>query len=384
MLTAGMAAPDHLPSTDTEELLAANLDATSLMMWLLSIINEGRRTATYKPALLMAIIDISFEAQADRGNELFISIDDLAHRVVAQYWPQTRVSPLASSGVLKQAADKSRIVDALVELREQTKCPFHSDIASVRVTHPREYSRAHRKVAAALVKQPIPRLQRPGASSTRDGYEPRLYDDSGFVAERGAAPGVEGVTLKAGVASLLAQNSQLLRPAIELVWCREVVRYNQLNSEEEELRAFMFGVERRGLATARDALLDLEGPRCFWCGTHLKSSTPHVDHVIPWSAYPLNDLGNLVLADAKCNGDKSARLVDHGNIGRWVQRDRPAIDAAATTIAWPNDADRTHRVATSAYHWLPTGMPVWRGIKDVITFSDAERARVLDELARAR
>ena len=59
----------------------------------------------------------------------------------------------------------------------------------------------------------------------------------------------------------------------------------------------------------------------------LNRATTHVDHVIPWSHLPLNDIANLVLSDEKCNGDKSARLISSGTAGEVgvsaIRRRRP-------------------------------------------------------------
>lgn len=369
--------------TDFESSLADAVDSTALITWLLSIIEEGRKTATYKPALLMAIVDAAIESDVQNHSTLDITIDDLAHRMIAQYWPQTRPSPLLQAGVLKQATGTSRISNALAALRRQTRCAPQASIDWVMANNPVEYAAVHAKVARAIALQPIPRLQRPGSKDSREGYKPWLYDDSGFVPEKGAKPGVDHITLKPGVARALAQNAALLRPAIESVWSREVIRYNGLNSEEQELRDFLFGVQRTGLSTARDALLDVEGAHCFWCGEALQSSATQVDHVIPWSHYPLNDLTNLVLADDRCNNDKSARLVSSEHVERWVMRDAAALGEIATESNWPNDTARTKRVAMSAYRWLPYGMPVWQDRSSLRTYTELEQESTLRILRSA-
>ncbi|MFZ1854259.1 MAG: HNH endonuclease domain-containing protein, partial [Candidatus Nanopelagicales bacterium] len=105
-----------------------------------------------------------------------------------------------------------------------------------------------------------------------------------------------------------------------------------------------------------------------------------VDHVIPWSHYPSNDLDNLVLADRACNGDKSARLVVPELLGRWVERDVSALAEISAEINWPFDRARSLRVGRSSYFWQPNGIPGWAGRHKTITFDDLQRTHALDVL----
>ena len=371
-------------ATPLEAAATYATNPTALMTWLLSIIQEGRRSATYKPALLMAILDSAIEAgdTASVGSTLRIPLSDLADRVIASYWPQTRPNSLGEGGVLRQGTGRGlRIINAIVDFRTSSGCAPHTDLHAVIARNPHDYLRLQRVVIRALAKQPIPRLQRPGSTDSRAGYEPWLYDDSGFIAEQGALPGVDSIELNRGVAHALAINAQILRPALESVWSAEVARYNNVNSEVQQLRDFLFGAQRTSLEPVRDALLDLEGARCFYCDGTLNRATTHVDHVIPWSHLPLNDIANLVLSDDRCNGDKSARLISSERLAKWCSRDQDSLAPIAATINWTHDPARTFRVADSAYRWHPHGIPVWRGLRDLVTYDAPEQARALALLA---
>jgi len=48
---------------------------------------------------------------------------------------------------------------------------------------------------------------------------------------------------------------------------------------------------------------------CIWSGRLLTENMPHIDHCLPWSAWPCNDLWNLVPAAQSVNLAKSGRLV---------------------------------------------------------------------------
>ena len=380
--------PDALPppeATPLESAVGHATNATALMTWLLSIIQEGRKSATYKPALLMAILDAAIEAgdAVTLDSTLRIPLSELADRVIASYWPQTRPNPLGIDGVLQQGTGaKVKIIDALVTFRATTRCTTHSDLHAVITRHPSEYRSLKRQVVQTLAEQPIPRIQRPGPKSARVGYEPWLYDDSGFEAGRGARPGIDSIELKPGVAYALASNSQLLRPTIESVWLTEVAHYNKLNSEELILRDFLFGTQRTSLDPVRTLLLDVEAARCCYSTGVLNRATTHVDHVIPWSHLPLNDIANLVLSDEKCNGDKSARLISSERLAKWCERDQATLARIAVDIDWAHNPKRTFRVADSAYRWHPHGIPVWRGLRDLVTYDASEQARALALLSR--
>ena len=66
-------------------------DPLDLGQRLVSVLETGRRTATYKLATLMALIDFSIEnAPQDPGDELRVPVRDLAVRVLDLYWRQVR------------------------------------------------------------------------------------------------------------------------------------------------------------------------------------------------------------------------------------------------------------------------------------------------------
>jgi SAM-dependent methyltransferase len=49
--------------------------------------------------------------------------------------------------------------------------------------------------------------------------------------------------------------------------------------------------------------------RCVWSGRVLADEVPHIDHCLPWSVWPCNDLWNLLPAASGLNLEKSDRLV---------------------------------------------------------------------------
>lgn len=371
---APVAATSALP-TPAEHAMGRQLESGELIQRVLALLDEGRRTATYKPALLMALVELAQE-RADGPAALRLPLGDVAERVMELYWPHTRpYAPLGS--VLRQANNpRSRILAALSELRAETAARSGTPLSRVARFYPDAYATARAAVADTLAKQPIPRLQRPGTHGLGQEYPRFLYDDADFRPEAPPRVSDPAVTLLPGVAQALARSAPLMRLAVEEVWTREVIHINKMNTDEEQLRAFLFGADRVSLQAVAAGLREAGTTTCFWCDRSL-SANVHVDHVIPWSYYASDDLANLVLADATCNGDKRDRLVTSDLVARWQERDVESLQQVAEAITWPLDFSRTRTVAATAYRYLADGMPLWGGRRRISVMDAAERARVL-------
>ncbi len=117
---------------------------------------------------------------------------------------------------------------------------------------PNDYTEAVERVALAMIKQPLPRLQKlPGATVS----DPFLYDDS-FLGENVSRSTVrkhgDAIELKPGVAYALARLAGLLKPALEIMWVEDVRRMNTfLDADVPDVAGHLFGRERTALAAAR-------------------------------------------------------------------------------------------------------------------------------------
>jgi HNH endonuclease len=104
------------------------------------------------------------------------------------------------------------------------------------------------------------------------------------------------------------------------------------------------------------------GPHCFYCGTHLPANNP-IDHVLPWSLVGIDGLSNLVLACARCNGDKSGALPAVGIVERVLRRERDVLEEIASALEWPTQHERVVAAARGIYRGQPAGVPTWSGYK---------------------
>ena len=357
-------------------------EPTSIIQYVLGVLDDGRRSATYKPALLMSLVELAAES-APQAAPLELPLRVVAERTMELYWPQTRPYPHVAGGSLRQTTGAhSRIIDALVGLRGAVGAGSNDPLGRVRTTHPQEFATARDRIVQTLARQPVPRLQRPGRGAGDGTQYPRfLFDDVDYVPERGwRGEGEPVIRLLPGVAEALARGAPLLRIAAQDIWTREVAEINRLQIEEQQLRAFLFGSTRIDLTEVAGGLRDLGHDQCFWCRGNL-GRRAEVDHVIPWSHYPNDDLANLVLVDPACNNDKRDRLISAELVTRWVDRDRRQLQALAENLRWPMEPVRSAHVARSAYRYLPVGVPVWRRRGHLQPFDEEQRRSIIDHLA---
>jgi diadenosine tetraphosphate (Ap4A) HIT family hydrolase len=372
------------------------MEESAFLQRVLALLHEGRKVATYKPALLLALIDACARRGVTGPEPITIPVTELAELVIESYWPQVRPygDDLPEQWYrLRQATGErpqkpgsthgqARIPRAVHRLRHAASPHGWTSPAQVRLGDPGAWQQTVRTVAEALTKQPIPRLQRPGTWTAAATYTSFLYNDSDFGEHVTAAQALTmSLTLRPGVAAALVRAAPLLRPAVEGAWTSMVADLNQLSRVEQALHGFLFGATRTNLGPVLTALLDLGVRDCFWCGTRLRSDV-HVDHVLPWAHFPNDALFNLVLADQGCNLAKRDVLVGPALLGRWVDRPLDALQRASEDLLWPVDRQQSLRTAVAAYTWVPAGVPLWEGAGRLVPSTAYGRRQALAALGQ--
>jgi HNH endonuclease len=328
-----------------------------------AVLETGLRTATYKLATLLTLIDHCIENIPERpGDVLRVPIPDLARRVLEIYWQQVR--PFDGHELRQSTQPRARILIATNVLRQEARIERISmPVEIARLRAPAAYRSAIDEITLCLARQPLHRLQKLPGSSTSD---PFLYDDSflhDHVSRSTLRAHGDGIELKPGVAHGLARLAGLLKPALEIMWVDDVRRMNKfLEAEVPDVAGHLFGRERTNLAAVREPYKEVYGPHCFYCGTPLPVNNP-VDHVLPWSLVGIDGLANLVLACARCNGDKSGALPAVSIVDRVLDRDRAVLEQIASEIQWPTLHDRVVAAALGIYRVQPAGVPTWSGYK---------------------
>ncbi len=325
---------------------------------LLRVVDEGRRTATYKLALLLALID----AAALNLGESHLSTRDIARLVIEIYYPQTRVY-MAHDGIsreLRQISMKSSPpLQATLRLRLRAEASGCKALAEVIRRLPQEYDTTLDRVEDTFVRYPIPLLQVVGQRIVPFLYDVEWEEGTSVVTLR--REGRDRIRFLDGVADRLVVLGPLLRPLIELHWARDVARWTGIRTEEKQLREHLFGVERSTFPpSVRAGLRELQAGECFYCGAPLVGRA-QVDHFLAWSRWPNDAVENLVLAD-ECNGYKSDHLAAANHVHRWVTRARDhgqSLVEIAAAARWPSDPNRSRALLASTYGTVARGTPLW-------------------------
>lgn len=318
------------------------------------LLKEGDFTATYKFALLQSLLDIAVESRIAGRETLAVSWRQLADKFIEYYWNHTEPyrTGACGDGVLMQSAGRqaavvSRISRARQQSGAQTLARLRRDAALHSI-----YERLARDVALTIRTQPVKYIQ-----NVNGGQLEFLF-----------LTGDCGITLLPGVAWCLREFHDLLQGQVRAGWIGQIrtIRQNKpIIGGHEDLEIFLFGNSRIPLGRIRERLADIDGTRCFYCGTSIRG-TPEVDHFVPWARYP-RDLGhNFVLAHGKCNQSKRDTLASDEHFAHWIsridERGSPLSDALSEIVTC--DSATSKRVAQWAYRRdIDASAAFWAGVQ---------------------
>jgi hypothetical protein len=143
-----------------------------------------------------------------------------------------------------------------------------------------------------------------------------------------------------------------------------VAHVNRL--EESQLEMFLFGADRTRTVKIRAGLWEIQGGCCFYCrGRIAEPARGQVDHFVPWSRYPDDNLDNFVVADNSCNRFKSNSLPAADYLSRWRLRfekgssDNSQFADLAQRATWDRRSDRSLNVVRAIYLRLPNDARLW-------------------------
>lgn len=333
-------------------------DDDLLIERLLRVIDEGRRTATYKLALLMALIDAA--AIAEGSSEIGTRV--VAEQVLARYYPQTRIY-VANDGIEREL--RQITMKGSPPLRAVLRLRLHGDAAGCRSADdtrqrlPDEYEMALDVVEDTFVRYPIPLLQVVGTQLMPFLYEADWPEGTSVASLRRDCRG--HVRLLPGVIDRLVVLGPLLRPLIELHWVNDIARWTGVRLEDASLNAHLFGTERVSFPRLLvGELREVQDGCCFYCGDCI-AGRGQVDHFLAWSRWPNDSIENLVLADG-CNTAKSDHLVVRTHLDRWqtnVEAHQSELVDIASSNRWPTDPRRTRALVSTTYGHVAMGTPLW-------------------------
>lgn len=275
------------------------------------ILSEGSFVATYKYALLVALVELAIERGDDSNRELPLPIRDIADKFAELYWRQA--APFKADGrsshgrVLHQnLGDQASAVSLIVGLRDDLKARRWT-LAEARQTA--SWKRLVGQMRSLIKRMPLGRLQRVG------------HEDICFLYEKPDRK-ADYITLLPGVACHLRERAPLIRRLAQTEWLQFILGLEEnrpMLGDAVGLSEFLFGSSRAALSPkVSEPLRELQHGRCFYRERSLPAAAA-VDHFIPWSRYPRDLAHNLVLAHGACNSRKSDLLGGEVYLGRWAQ-----------------------------------------------------------------
>src|SRR5512139_56055 len=179
------------------------------------ILSEGSFVATYKYALLVALVELAIERGDDSNRELVLPIRYIAYKFAELYWRQA--APYEADGVSgigfvlhQNTGRQAGAITRLARLRDELK-GSRSTLAEARRTA--EWKRLVGQMQSLLKTMPLWRLQRVGHEDIQFLYEP--------------GPGASHITLLPGVACHLRERAPLIRRLAQTEWLRFVLSLEQ-------------------------------------------------------------------------------------------------------------------------------------------------------------
>ena len=237
----------------------------------LTLLEQGRFTATYKYAVLLALIDLCMEHVSSTGQPpTSVTTRQLAEKIIELYWPQvTEFQAVKAKRVLSQnqgqRESQARIVSAIQRFRERAA---YRSLARLRAAPNGRLNALIKTVELKLIEMPLPRLQFFGPREDRFIYEISWTREETLkgnwahlrneVEEYQAGKPSKfdnAIRLKPSASHAMLALNPLLRPAIRTQWVAKVGQINHL--EESRLAEFLFGADRNATAPVRGGLLEI-------------------------------------------------------------------------------------------------------------------------------
>lgn len=349
---------------------------------LLALLDEGRFNATYKYALLLALVDSCLEHSDVHGAPpSSLTTRQIAEKVLGQYWPHAvTFTGLAGAVVLRQNAGRqARIVESIRAFR--TAIGQDATLAEARAMRPESFEGLLDEIEWTLVQMPLPRLQTIGDSRVEFLYR-IAWDESVTRARFGRGDFDRRVHFVEGAADQLVRLAGLIRPLAQRQWAAMVARLNRDAVEATHLEEFLFGARRLAVVRARLALTELQDGRCFYTGEQLR--TPEVDHFLPWTRYPTDAVENLVVCNRDVNGAKRAYLAAPEHVARWARRlgrgepERAELARIAEVARLDHRPAETVSVARALYLRIPAHARLWVEGRHLVPADAAALASALD------
>lgn len=238
-----------------------------------------------------------------------------------------------------------------------------------------------RDAAATIEKMPVRYLYYPDGQPIFEVTRRRFKVGRSIILNEDYFSEFGEMTVPAHLWRALQRYSIWIEPALVEEWIRLIRRYANRQDRplnELELRRLMRPYEpERNQGEVRSRALKLlrtQSIHCVWTGKKLDAKSMHIDHCLPWAAWPCDDLWNLMPANKASNLNKKDHLPDNSTI-------REAQDRIMT---WWDDAyckeeATSERFVLEARARLPALKESAPSLDDVFFALDLQRTRLYND-----
>ncbi|MDP9457443.1 MAG: hypothetical protein CYG60_03020 [Actinobacteria bacterium] len=327
-----------------------------------SILKHDRKVNSYKLALIRSINDVvlSYPDLADGGKDVAVPVRRLAQYWVAYYWPFTdRRNPIFQGPRAARGATLANDMafrPALTNLKDLWEDRFGASrpsdgfllVAELRVariarSYPPELRRSFRAAVSAISKAVEQPIRYAGPGGTKHAVFPPPQPAAAWPGSV-RVPGTSSDEASVLVSGELWAAFRDLSLWIEALCVHEWSLFTEGLSSSGADRGLAYSLltsrpdNRRPLTWERNQvdLLMREGREfvCPWTEKRLGAGRYAIDHIVPVSVYPTNELWNLVPSDERFNSHvKRARMPTTARMAEATPRLARTYEAYAASLS---------------------------------------------------
>lgn len=299
-------------------------DGTGALPLIRRIVLLDDKSSTYKLALLRSLCRVASIspgfAHESGPDQVTIPLGAVALSWIQLYIPLLKKnipqSPTNTYGGHRLSFAKA----ALDNLSPQATIPLRPGV-SLYTNLGADLTKSLRDAAATIEKMPVRHLNYPDGRPIFKVMKKRSRVSRSITLNEDYFSEFGEMTVPAHLWQALQRYSVWVEPALVEEWIRLIRGYAHTQKrqvDELQLRQLMRPYEpERNQGEVRNRALKLLGTQsvyCVWTGRKLRADSMHIDHCLPWGAWPCDDLWNLMPTNKSSNLSKRDHLPDNATI----------------------------------------------------------------------
>lgn len=299
-------------------------DGTGALPLIRRIVLLDNKSSTYKLALLRSLCRVASIspgfAHESVPDQVTIPLGAVALAWIQLYLPLLKEnipqSPINTHGGHRLGFAKV----ALDNLNPQITIPLRPGV-SLHTKFGTDLTNSLRHAAATIEKMPVRYLHYPDGRPIFKVKKKQFKVGRSITLNEDYFSKFGEMTVPAHLWQALQRYGVWVEPALVEEWIRLIRGYADTQNrqvDELQLRQLMRPYEpERNQGEVRNRALKLmrnQSVYCVWTGRKLRADSMHIDHCLPWVAWPCDDLWNLMPASRSSNLSKRDYLPDNATI----------------------------------------------------------------------